>query len=153
MVSVTMILVAVLFVMVVGIGGTSKTPQVMILTKNTVPNGVRIQLTDATAEVKWGEVMIQLSNGAVTDSWNNLTTDDLYGTTMPLVWHYGSAMALGNLSVFLNITDLSGNGKISRGDWLTFTTFTSPSFDIRTTYTLTLIYAPTGGSMMTADIL
>jgi flagellin-like protein len=152
MVSITIVLVAVLFVMVVGLGGNNFTPSVLVLDRSSVPNGYRVQLTEATADVKWGDIMIQLSEGLNTTSWTNITTEDLVSPISPTVWHYGSPLVLDNLNVFLNITDLSGNGKINRGDSLTFTTYTSPTFLTPLTYTLTLVYKPTGGSILSSGI-
>ncbi len=153
MVSITIILVAVLFVMVVGLGGNNFTPSVLVLSKNSVASGYKVQLTDATSEIKWGDVIVQLSEGANITSWSNLTTENLVSPNVPVTWHFGSAISLGGLSVFLNITDLGANGKINRGDSLTFTTFTSPTFSTSLTYTMALVYKPTGGSVLSASII
>jgi FlaG/FlaF family flagellin (archaellin) len=152
MVSTTVVLVAILFVMVIGFGGNSFSPSVLVLDKSSVPNGYKVQLTEATADVKWGDIIIQLNEGPNTTSWTNLTTADLVSSTSPTMWHHGSPLHLDNLSVFLNITDLSGNGKIDRGDSLTFTTCSSPTFVTTLTYTLTLVYKPTGGSILSSPI-
>lgn len=152
MVSITIILVAVLFVMVVGLGGNNNTPFVMVLDRSSVPSGYKVLLTDATSEVKWGDVIVQLSEGTDIDSWSNLTTADLVSPVTPAVWNCGEPKTLGNLSVFLNITDIGGNGKINRGDSLTFSTFTSPTFSTSLTYTLTLVYKPTGGAIVSVGI-
>lgn len=152
MVSITIILVAVLFVMVVGLGGNNNTPFVMVLDRNTVPSGYKVLLTDTTSEVKWGDVIVQLSEGTDIDSWSNLTTADLVSPVTPAVWHYGASKSLGDLNVFLNITDIGGNGKINRGDSITFSTFTSPTFSTSLTYTLTLVYEPTGGAIVSVGI-
>lgn len=152
LVSITIILVSVMYVMVSGFGGKNFTPSVLVLDKQTVANGYKVQLTEATAEVKWGDVTMQLSEGTDIVSWINLTTEDLVSSTEPAVWHYGSALTLGALHVFLNITDIGANGKINRGDAITFTTFVSPTFSTSLTYTLTLVYMPTGGSILSSAI-
>ncbi len=152
MVSITIVLVAVLFVMVVGLGGNNFTPSVLVLSKQTVANGYRVQLTDATADVKWGDVLIQLSEGANITSWGNLTTENLVAPNPPGTWHFGQSSTLGALQVFLNVTDLSANGKINQGDHITFTTPTAPTFSTSLTYMLTLVYSPNGGSILSTEI-
>lgn len=152
MVSITIVLVAVMFVMVVGLGGNNFTPSVLVLSKQTVANGYRIHLTDATAEIKWGDVLIQLSEGADIISWGNLTTENLVADSSPATWHFGQSSTLGALSVFLNVTDLSANGKINQGDYITFTTPTTPTFSTSLTYVMTLVYAPNGGSILSTEI-
>lgn len=152
MVSITIVLVAVLFVTVVGLGGNNFTPSVLVLDKQTVANGYRVILTDATAEIKWGDVLIQLSEGADTVSWGNLTTENLVSPSSPATWRFGQSTTLGVLQVFLNVTDLSANGKINQGDYITFTTPTAPTFSTSLTYVLTLVYEPNGGSVMSSGI-
>lgn len=99
-----------------------------------------------------GDVIVQLSEGTDIDSWSNLTTADLVSPVTPAVWHYGASKSLGDLNVFLNITDIGGNGKINRGDSITVSTFTSPTFSTSLTYTLTLVYEPTGGAIVSVGI-
>lgn len=152
MVSITIILVAVLFVMVVGLGGNNFTPSVLVLDKSSVANGYKVQFTNPTGEIKWGDVYIQLSEGANITSWTNLTTEDLVSSTSPIQWSYGDCLILGNLHVFLNVSDLTANGKINQGDSVTFTTFTAPTFSTSLTYTLTIVYRPTGGMIMSEGI-
>ncbi len=153
MVSITIILVAVIFVMVVGLGGNNYTPSVLVLSRGSVENGYKVTLTDATSEIKWGDVMVQLSLDEDTASWSNFTTENLVSQTQPTAWHCGSGKELGNLSVFLNITDIGANGKINRGDWVTFTTSSSPPFYSWLDYTVTLVYKPTGGMVLSERMI
>ena len=152
MVAITIVLVAVLYVMVSDLGKTSNTPFVMILDTSTESNGYKVILTDPTAPVRWGEVMVQLSDGINTITWLNFTTDDFVSSTSPVAWHYGNSTDLGTLSIYLNITDRTGNGRINSGDFLEFTTHTSPTFLQSVDYTLTILYKPTGGEMMSDSI-
>jgi flagellin-like protein len=152
MVSVTVVLVAILFVMVVDIGDNEFTPSVMALDKTNIANGCKIALTDPTGEVKWGDIFVQLSEGTNITSWTNLTTEDLVNPSLPAAWSYGSALTLSGLHVFLNISDLAANGKINQGDYLTLTTYSTPTFSTMTTYTLVLVYRPTGGMIMSESI-
>jgi flagellin-like protein len=152
MVSVTVVLVAILFVMVIDIGGNDFTPSVMALDKTNIANGCKIQLTDPIGELKWGDLYIQLSEGENIASWTNLTTDDLVSTTPPAEWSYGSALTLSGLHVFLNISDLAANGEVNQGDYLTLTTYTAPTFSTMRTYALVLVHRPTGGMIMSESI-
>lgn len=152
MVSITIILVAVLFVMVVGLGGNSFTPSVLVLDRSSVPAGYKVLLTNPTGDIKWGDVFVQLSEGTNITSWTNLTTEDFVSTSQPATWSYGTSVTLSGLHVFLNISDLTANGKINQGDSLTFTTFTAPTFSTSLTYSLTLIYRPTGGMILSEPI-
>jgi predicted RNA-binding Zn-ribbon protein involved in translation (DUF1610 family) len=139
-----------LYVMVLGFGGTTSTPGIMVTRKSSVPDGFKIEFSAPTSEISWSDVAIQLSDGWHTVSWTNTTTKSLTGTSPPEVWHYGHAQDLGTLSVFLNVTDLAANGRMNIGDYITLTT-SGLEFSPSTTYTLTLLYEPTDGSMLAYD--
>jgi flagellin-like protein len=147
MVAITVVLAAVLYVMVLGFGGTSSTPGINVLRKSSVGTGFKVEFTAPTAEVKWSDVTIQLSAGADTVSWNDMTTEALTSTTQPAVWH-GAQKAGGGavVGVYLNITDLAANGAMSNGDYVTIQM--PAGFASSTSYTLTLHYEPTSGSML-----
>lgn len=153
LVAITMILVAVLFVMASNLGGTTHTPAVLTLDTDTVPYGYMVKLTEPTSDVKWGDVSIYLSDGANTAVWSNFTTEDMVGSPGPRTWHYGSPIALGSLQVYLNITDLAGNGQMNRGDYLVFTTSSLNTFSPAVRYEMTILHEPTGGSMLTAPMM
>lgn len=153
MVSITIVLVAVLFVMIVGLGGNPHTPAVLVLSKGSVQYGYKMTLTDPTSEVVWGDVMVQLSDENQTIAWTNLSTENLVSSSSPTTWHYGPATTLGVLHVFLNVTDLAANGKINQGDSITFTTYSDQTFDTSATYIVTLVYTPTGGSMLSGNLI
>jgi flagellin-like protein len=151
MVAITVVLAAVLYVMVLGFGGTSSTPGINVLRKSSIAGGFKIEFTAPTAEVAWSDVTIQLSDASAhTVSWNNGTTVGLTSTTQPKVWHYGSAQTLGSLAVWFNVTDLAANGRMSNGDYITLTVG-GGVFAPSTTYTVTLLYEPTSGSMLAYD--
>jgi flagellin-like protein len=151
MVAITVVLAAVLYVMVLGFGGTTNTPSIQKLRGSTVAYGYKVELTNPTSEVKWDDISsVQLSDGANTAAWSNVTSAKQSVST-PAVGHYGS-MVLGTLTVFLNITDLAGDGKISNGDYIVFTTLSSPTFVSTSSYTLTMLYKTTGGSLITVGI-
>ena len=148
MVAITVVLAAVLYVMVLGFGGTTSTPSIQKLRGSTVTGGYKIELTQPTAEVKWTDVSsIQLSDGTNTAAWTVPTTISWTGTT-PKVYAAGS-QSLGSATVWLNVTDLAGDGKVSNGDYLIFE---CSDFSSTTTYTLTMLYRTTGGSLITVNI-
>ncbi len=151
MVAITVVLAAVLYVMVLGFGGTSSTPGINVLRKSSIAGGFKIEFTAPTAEVAWTDVTIQVSAGANTATWNTMTTELLTDDTPPAVFP-GTAKDVGALSVYLNVTDLAGNGRMSNGDYITLQVLgTSGVFGPSTTYTLTLLYEPTDGSMLAYD--
>lgn len=147
----TVALAAIMYVMVLALGGiTTNTPAANVLRKASILNGYRIEFTAPTFEVKWSDVTIQLSEGWYTASWGNVTTHDLTGTP-PVVWHCGSSKALGPFDVFLSITDLSGDGRMGYGDYITLTVASGEAFSSIAIYTLTLLYEPTDGAMLSYD--
>jgi len=152
MVAITVVLAAVLYVMVLGFGGTSSTPGINVLRKSSIAGGFKIEFTAPTAEVAWTDVTIQLSAGAVTSTWSTMTTEGLTSATPPAVFPGGLKTELTPLSVYLNVTDLAGNGRMSNGDYVTLQVLgTTGVFGPSTTYTLTLLYEPTDGSMLAYD--
>jgi len=145
MVAITVVLAAVLYVMVLGFGGTSNTPSVGILTKTSITQGYQVALTASTSTAKWIDVQVQLTTTAGTSAWNLKT----------ITWA-GTAPATGNMtaasaSIWLKVTDLGGDGQIGSGDYLTFTQGGAgiPSG----TVTLTLLYTPTGSAMMSGGTI
>jgi Double zinc ribbon len=140
-----------LYLLILGFSGGDRyyysTPGINVLRKSSITGGFKIELTAPTSEVTWSDVIILLSDGIYTLSWANLTAEDLTRVSPPAVWHYGMGMNLNGLTVFLNVTDLASNGRISNGDYITLTvgggTFSSAS-----TYSLILMYKPTSGSMI-----
>lgn len=151
MVAITVVLAAVLYVMVLGFGGTTSTPSIQKLRGSSVTYGYKIELTNPTSEVKWDDISsVQLGDGTNTVAWSNVTSAKESGT-IPAAGHYGSK-TLTSLTVFLNITDLAGDGKVSNGDYIVFTTYSSPTFASTSSYQLTLLYKSTGGSLITVGI-
>jgi len=128
MVAITVVLAAVLYVMVMGFGGTSSsaptgtftsaakssTANTMVFTFNTMSKDT--QFTDCKVSIVKDSGASSLTPALATGSTGVTTTDTTYKVVS---------------------TDLGGDGKISNGDYLTIsaTTLTSGS-----TYTVTLLY-------------
>ncbi len=142
MVAITVVLAAVLYVMVLGFGGTSQQTPTTQLTKGTISNGVRLTLAAVSIETLWSDVTVLITDGSNNANWINITTEDLDGGEV--IMHNYASKTLGSLAVFLNITDLAGNGYANQGDSLALT---AGSFASTTTYTVTLMYSPTSSEM------
>ncbi len=120
--------------------------------KKTVPYGFKFYLyPGSSSHTSWTDVTFQLSSGANTIAWANLTDQDLDSHEVNQTWHYGHPQSLGSMSVWFNVTDLSGNGRLDSGDSIEFTTESDSRFSSDSTYTLTILYEPTDGSMLSLD--
>jgi len=139
MVAITVVLAAVLYVMVLGFGGTQQQTPTTQLTKTTVSSGVKMTLAAVSIDTLWDDVTILLSDGTDTDTWA-MATENLDGGSA-VTYRYTTAST--NLGVFLNITDIAGNGYANQGDYFTLTGTLSAT----TTYTVTLIFDPTSSEI------
>jgi flagellin-like protein len=143
MVAITVVLAAVLYVMVLGFGGGGTQTPTMQVTKSSTSTGLRFTVAGITKDTQWGDMKVLLQNGTTTDSWT-LTTAGLTGTAGKT--SNGGAQAIGGgKNVYMNVTDLVGNGFINGGDYIALEPGTA--FSSASTYTLTLIYVPTGSEM------
>jgi flagellin-like protein len=136
MVAITVVLAAVLYVMVLGFGGNTNVAPTLDLSRSNFQNGYKMTCTAPTEDVGWGDVTIQL-NGI---SWSNFTATDLTTTTGDAAeWTYGSGRSVNGVSVWLNITDVGGNGKINGGDFFTMT-YGGVGWTSGTDYAVTMLY-------------
>jgi hypothetical protein len=115
--------------------------------KNPVPFGFNFYVTPAL-RIPWTDLTFQLSEGANATSWSNLTSQDLTSSQKNITWHYGQPKTLSNLSIWFNVTDALGNGRWDSFDAISFTTGSANRFSANTTYTLSILYEPTGGSLL-----
>ena len=144
MVAITVVLAAVLYVMVLGFGGTSTQTPTSSLTKSTVTSGVKMTFAPVSVDTQWSDVTILLSDGTNTQQWTPLTTDLDNATTAKYV---SASKTLGSLTIYLNITDLAGNGYVNQGDYFTATTPSASTFSSATTYTVTIMHDPTAAEI------
>ncbi|UCE91998.1 MAG: type IV pilin N-terminal domain-containing protein [Methanobacteriota archaeon] len=148
MVAITVVLAAVLYVMVLGFGGTSTTTPTATYSKSTISNGQTITIVSITkTDVGWDDIKVQLTDGTNFAEWTPATTDLDGGAATS--YNY-SVKALGTLSVCCMVFDVGGNGYCSGTDY--FRVYTYPdatAFASSTTYTAVLIYEPTGEQMGT----
>jgi len=139
MVAITVVLAAVLYVMVLGFGGGGSSTPAATYQKASIADGQRITIVSITeADVGWTDVTIQLTDGTSFAEWAPVTEDLDDGD--PLTVAYGTD-ALGTLTVYCNVTDISGNGFVSGSDSFTLQ---CAGFLSSVTYTAVLVYEPTG---------
>lgn len=105
-------------------------------------DGYRFYLVNIHENVCWDDVTLSLTDGTNSANWLNVTADELNDVTNDFK-NFGS-QTLGSLSVTLMITDVEGNGKLDKGDYIDLT---AHSFVETTDYKLTIIYEPTDGIM------
>lgn len=133
MVAITVVLAAVLYVMVMGFGGgETQTP-----------------IGSFTAVEKVGSGQYKVIFGAITPTTNfdeckisvNGTADDV---NLQTVIDSSGSLTVGGVTIYYNVTDLGGDGKISVGDYITFSNLATAS---GVEYTVNLIFIETGGSI------
>jgi len=147
MVAITVVLAAVLYVMVLGFGGTSTQTPTSSVTKSTITFGVKWTFAPFSKDTAWSDVSVILSDdkGNTATAWKPATTNLNNGTTAK--WNGGSK-ALGTITnVWLNITDLAGNGYVNQGDFVTLTTLSANTFSSSTTYTVTIMHNPSSSKI------
>lgn len=145
MVAITVVLAAVLYVMVLGFGGTSgSTPKLSISarTPTSAGDGYKFTLTKPTADTSWTDVTIILQgdNGDAA-TWSGILKASLTGTP-PMTQN-----VTGDLDFWLVVTDMTGDGFISDGDYFTIV----GGFDSGTEYTLTMNHETIKGVMVSSS--
>jgi hypothetical protein len=139
------VLAAVQYFMVLGFdndpahGDPAQTPTAQ-MQKSSTSTGWRFTVAGITRDTQWGDVRPLLQNGTTTDSWT-LTTHGLTGSAGQ-TYNGGQQLIGGSTSVYLNVTDLVGNGFVNAGDYISL----EPGIALSPScaYTMTLIYLPTG---------
>lgn len=97
-----------------------------------------VRVTWGRSNLVWGTIGVVVSDGSNGVGWNNFTSSDLTSANPHTTWHYGSPHQLGHLDLWLNITDMNGDGLVGTGDHLDVMTG-GGNFTSSTTYTLTLM--------------
>ena len=140
------VLPAILYIMVLGFGGTSSSVPTAFLTESTITNGKKFTFSPMTRDTTWGDVTILLSDGVYTASWTPWTNDLDNGTTAR--WNsVALASNLIPLKVNLSIVDLAGNGQINQGDYFTLTLGPGQTYSFATVYDVTIMYDPTSSEI------
>ena len=146
MVAITVVLAAVLYVMVLGVGtGGNPTPGLQIV-KSSTPGGWIFTYTAPTQTVYWNDVTVILEYNGTYAQWTNLSTTALMGSGIVTQNLGGVNQTLDGATKFLNVTDLGGNGQIGNGDYMTITT--DGSWVAGHTFKVTLLYELDEGKMV-----
>ena len=113
----------------------------MTIGRTNLPGGVGLKWTcsEPTGALSWDNVTVHLTDGTEMVNWS-LEVGGLNGGVANTT-EFGPRI-LGSLTVFLNVTDLAGNGLTNLTDYFTFTT-SGGKFNPARDYTVTLIYKPT----------
>jgi len=123
------------WVMFFGLYGGDEIPPVspVSLYIEEIANGVQVTFQSVRTETRWSDVLIELQDASNTVFWlpSSKNLDD--GTRV--TYHF-PPQTLTSITVWLNLTDLTGNGKIDQGDFFTIATPSSPTFDPNTYYYL-----------------
>jgi flagellin-like protein len=143
MVAITVVLAAVLYVMVLGFGGTSTTTPTATYSKIAIAGGQQINVVSITrSDVSWDLIKVQLSDGTNFAEWDIVSTDLDGGSAVTMNY---TTDTLGSLTVCLHVTDVGGNGLLSGTDYFkVFTYGGATAFANGQTYTAVLIYTETG---------
>ncbi len=108
--------------------------------KTTITDGARILIVSISRnEVPWDNVVVQLTDSSNSVTWSPKTWQ-LDGGSLANAQY--APQSLGPLSVYLTVTDITGNGFVSGGDFFTLTT--TEGFSSSVTYQACLLYLPTG---------
>ena len=143
MVAITVVLAAVLYVMVLGFGGTSTTTPAASYSKVTITYGQKITIVSITkTDVPWDDVKIQLSDGTNIVQWSPAKANQLTSTA----YNYSTQSLPSTPAVLVCcvLTDVSGNGYVSGTDYFTLKYQGATPFSSSTTYTAVLLYKVTG---------
>jgi hypothetical protein len=142
------ILSALLYVMVLGFGGTADgeiTPVVQLIA-TPVNDGMKFTLTQPSTDVQWDDVSFVLSDSDGNSvSWFPMYTDWALQDSTRI--YKGGPTFVGDVLVWFNVTDLVGLGSLYMGDFLTVTTGHPYQLSTSTMYYLALIYNPTGQAL------
>lgn len=149
LVGITVVLAATLYVMVFGFGTNVNTPPTATFTKSSVTDGLRFTFTPFSKDTTWDQISVVLDDPSNVISFNNTTAESMMGGgTVKPVTHCVGSRALGSLAVWMNATDMAGNGYVNQGDYVTLTTG-GGHFAKNITYNIYLIYKPTGDTITT----
>jgi len=155
LVGITVVLAATLYVMVFGFGANTNNPPVADFTKSSVTGGFKFTFTPFSKETTWDRIaIILIDNSGNAISFNNTTIPNMSSTggTVMTITHCDGSRALGTLTIWMNATDLAGNGYVNQGDSVTLTT-SGGHFSKTSPYTINLLYKPTGDTITSQSFL
>ncbi len=143
LVGITVVLAATLYIMAFGFGGGSTNlPPAASMTKNSISDGFRWTFTPFSKDTTWGDIYIIVTDGTNSTLFN-FTTSALTSPSGAITVLVGSH-AMGPLTLFVNATDLAGNGYVNQGDSIAITTSGGHFLSI-VTYEIDLMDRNSGG--------
>jgi hypothetical protein len=133
-----------LYVMVLGFGGSDGNTPVATISRSTVTNGMKFTFVAVSSSTSWEDVRVILTDGLESVSWSPHAYDLDYGSSSQVQL---PSESLGAMVVTCTVSDVAGNGLVNGSDYFTLTTSGPPTFSPATTYTVTIVYEPTGSYM------
>jgi flagellin-like protein len=139
MVAITVVLAAVLYVMVMGFGGTNASAPsgAFASAEKSSTNVAKYTFSSMSKDTKFVDCKFTMGvNGTMAAEAKTITGT---GTSQTLTF------SVSSVSYTVTFTDLGGDGKISTGDYVTISTTTLHTGD----YTATLLWAQDGSQICT----
>lgn len=140
MVMLPLVLLMILYVGILGFGGPDVQPVTTSLSTEAELGGFRFTFGSFSTQTGWDDVTIVLSDGQASVSWTP-SSSELEGQP-PLVYEF-APVALGNMTLFCNVTDADGDGQADEGDYFTLTTGSVGQFSASVSYTILVVHEPT----------
>ncbi len=141
------------YVLTLGFGPAGPVPPRAAIWHDEVPNGFRCTFgywtTENSRPVPWSELMIQLTEGTNYASWHVNTQDLNAGTS---VTHDYGVSPFGSLSVFLNVSDVAGNGYADHLDSFEITAGNG-AFSYGDVYLVFVLWEPDGHKVCTDYVI
>jgi hypothetical protein len=132
---------ALLYAVVLNLGDRIEITPTAVLTRASIDSGCMFTIVAITSTVSWSDVSILLSDGHEMCEWHPSESALSDGTDVTQEF---APTSLGDLTVRCTVTDTAGNGRVDGSDCFTLTTSLTSPFSSATTYTVRLIYQPTG---------
>lgn len=140
MVLLPLVLLMILYIGILGFGGPEVQPVTTSLSTTAEAGGFRFTFGPFSTQTGWDDVTIILSDGSASVSWNP-SSSELEGQS-PAVYEF-APVALGNMTLFCNMTDADGDGQVEEGDYFTLTTGSAVRFSKSVSYTILVVHEPT----------
>jgi FlaG/FlaF family flagellin (archaellin) len=135
-IAVPVVLSFLLYIFVLGLGGTEQSTPQGTLTAFATANGYGFMLSAPTGDVAWTDVVVYLDSIMWSPDSSALDLGRQCRQDLP------QAM-LDGITVWCNVTDTAGNGFINQGDYFTLETGSTPSFVGSGTHIVRVVYRPT----------
>ncbi len=145
MVAITVVLAAVLYVMVMGFGGSTNNTPTGSFTSVSVSSGTNVKITfgviSPTTTYANCKIAIVDNTAATAESISGAMT--VAGTVVTI-----TGFSAGSYTTASTGANLAGGGNINTGDYITLT-YGAVNVGLLAThsYTVTLLYTPTGGTI------